>query len=82
MSIKSVKEMSRDSEGSIAVKDEYGRVSSFEQESTVFRAIDESLKDIYVEVYAPLEYTDHKDKQDKLNLFREEITKILEEKGR
>ena len=82
VSIKSVKEMSRDSEGSVMVKNENGKLISFEQESTVFRAIDESLKDIYVEVYAPLEYIDHRDKQDKLNSFREEITKILEEKGK
>lgn len=82
VSIKSVKEMSRDSEGSIVVQNENDKLSSFEQESTVFRAIDDSLKDVFVEVYAPLEYTDHKDKQNKLNLFREEITKILEEKGR
>ncbi|MDY7018823.1 MAG: HD domain-containing protein [Chloroflexota bacterium] len=82
VSIKSVKEMSRDSEGSIVVQNENGKLSSFEQESTVFRAIDESLKDIYVEVYAPIEYTDYKDKQEKLSLFREEITKILEERER
>ena len=81
VSIKSVKEMSRDSEGSIAVKDEYDRVSSFEQESTVFRAIDESLKDIYVEAYAPLEYIDPKDKQKKLASLEKDITKIIEEKG-
>ena len=82
VSIKSVKEMSRDSEGSIIVKDEYGRMSSFDQKSTVFLAIDDSLKDVFVEVYAPLEYMDYNDRQGKLNLFREEITKMLEEKGK
>jgi len=77
--IKSVREMSRNSEGEIMVIDKSGDKKSFEEESTVFSSIDESMKDMYFEVYAPLEYVDRIDKNRKLTEIRKEILNILRE---
>ncbi|OQX80479.1 MAG: hypothetical protein B6D56_05045 [Candidatus Omnitrophica bacterium 4484_70.1] len=77
--IKSVKEMSKNSEGEIIVIDKKGNKRSFEDESTVFSSIDESMRDMYFEVYAPLEYVDYKDKHKKLMKLREDILEILKE---
>jgi len=75
--IKSVKEMSRNSEGEIIVIDQKGGKRNFEEESTVFSSINESMKDMFFEVYAPLEYIDYKDKNKKLEELRKSILKIL-----
>ena len=77
--IKSVKEMSRNSEGEIIVIDKKGNKRSFEDESTVFNSIDESMRDMYFEVYAPLEYVDRKDKRKKLMVIRDGILEILKD---
>ncbi len=77
ITIKSVREMSRDSEGAVAVEKRDGKISDFEQESTIFRSIDESLKDIYFEIYAPVEYKDLRDKHEKLKNYKKEIENIL-----
>ncbi len=76
--IKSVKEMSRDSEGGIIIIDRSGNKSSFEKESIVFNSIDASMKDIYIEVYAPLDYVNQQDKNSKLAKLKKEILMILE----
>lgn len=75
--IKSVRETSRDSEGGIIIIDRIGNKKNFEEESTVFSSIDESMKDISFEVYAPLQYTDQKDKKTKIKLIGQEISNIL-----
>ncbi|MCK4404004.1 MAG: hypothetical protein KAW02_02835 [candidate division Zixibacteria bacterium] len=75
--IKSVRVMSRDSEGAVAVEKKDGRISNFEQESTIFRSIDESLTDVDFEVYAPVEYKDERDKNQRLENYRKEIQHIL-----
>ena len=77
ITIKSVREMSRDSEGAVAVEKKNGKISNFEQESTIFQSIDESLKDVYFEIYAPVEYKDQRDKSKKLEYYRKEIQDIL-----
>ena len=46
LTVKSVREMHRDSEGGIIVIDRNGNEKRFEDESTVFSSIDESMKDI------------------------------------
>ena len=71
--------MSRNSEGEIIIIDRSGNKRSFEEESTVFSSIDESMKDMYFEVYAPLEYADQKDKNEKLKKLKKGISKILRE---
>lgn len=75
--IKSVREMSRDSEGEIMVIGKEGDKGSFEDKSTVFSSIDESMKDMRFEVYAPLEYIDYRDKKKKLQYLRKGILEIL-----
>jgi len=80
--IKSVKEMSKNSEGEIIVIDKKGNKKNFEDESTVFSSIDDSMKDMYFEVYAPLEYADRKDKEEKLKEIRSGIFEILKDIGR
>jgi HD superfamily phosphohydrolase len=74
---KSVKEMSRDSEGPIMVIKKDGKTDSFEQESTVFRAIDEKITDKIFEVYAPMEYPNDLDKIKKISKIKEDIIKYL-----
>jgi HD superfamily phosphohydrolase len=76
--IKSVREMSRDSEGGIIMIGRDGTKRSFEKESTVFNSIDEHLKDVYFEVYAPFEYGDRKERSRKLVKIKQDITKILQ----
>lgn len=75
--IKSVREMSRDSEGEITVEKEDGNKSTFLNESTVFQSIDESLRDVSFEIYSPVEYKDKKDKEEKKEIYKKEIQNIL-----
>jgi HD superfamily phosphohydrolase len=74
--VKSVKEMSSDNEGDIIVISREGNKRCFKEESTVFASIDESMKDIKVEVYATLDNPSlsEKKKQD----LRASIRQILE----
>lgn len=78
--IKSVREMSRNSEGKIIIIDRTGNKKNFEEESTVFSSIDESMKDVYFEVYAPVEYVDQKNEREEIKKFQKEILEILQEK--
>lgn len=76
--VKSVKEISRndDKEGKITIKiDENKR--SFEEESTVFQSIDESLKEVWLEVYAPVSFKDKRDKDKKVKNWKTEIIDVL-----
>jgi hypothetical protein len=73
---KSVKEMSRDSEGPIMVIKKDGTKDSFEQESTVFRAIDEKIRDKILEIYIPMD-SDDQGKSKKLSKIKEDIIKYL-----
>jgi hypothetical protein len=75
--LKSVKEMSRNSEGVIMIIKKDGRPSSFEQESTIFTAIDEKINDKLFEVYAPLDYLNNLDKSKKLEKIDEQILNYL-----
>jgi hypothetical protein len=75
--IKSVREMSRDSEGKIMIIDDKGNKKAFEEESTVFSSIDESMMDMYFEVYTPLEYASQQEKYKKKRELDEKIIEIL-----
>ncbi len=77
--VKSVKEMARDNdkEGEIAIIRADGGKSDFEKESTVFQSIDASLNEIWIDVYAAVEYADDRDKESKKKKWKEEILKIL-----
>jgi uncharacterized protein len=75
--LKSVKEQSRNDEGSIIVLDQRGTLK-FEDASTLFRSIDESQNDQYVEVYAPYPFRSKVDQRNLGPKFQESISKILE----
>jgi HD superfamily phosphohydrolase len=75
--IKSVKEMSKDSEGNIIIVKSDESKRQFDEDSTVFKSIDDSIKDIIVEVYAPLEYKDIQDKEKKIKTLTKEILEML-----
>jgi HD superfamily phosphohydrolase len=75
--IKSVKEQSRDSEGSIIVLEGDRIPKSFEEISTLFHSINEKESDRFIEVFAPMKYDGELDKRKKQVLFAEGISKIL-----
>ena len=74
--IRSVREQSRNSVGPIMVL-RPGTAVTFEDESTLFRSINEAEKDEFVEVYAPVEFKDEKDKRIRLREYAEAISRII-----
>jgi HD superfamily phosphohydrolase len=74
--IKSVREQSRNSEASIVVDTSDG-LKDFEQTSTLFRSIDEAIKEKYLEVYAPIVYRDEKQKRQLQKRYKQQIREIL-----
>jgi len=77
-SIKSVREQSRNDEGSIIILKDGAR-GKFENESTLFRSIDESQNDKYIEVYAPVVYKDDVDKKRKMAKLEPLLKESIEE---
>lgn len=77
--IQSVREQSRNSEGSIMIVRHGGPPIAFEVESTLFRSIDEAQKDEYLDFYAPVTFADEKDKRRKLRQYGECISAIVEQ---
>lgn len=77
-SIKSVREQSRNDAGSIIILNNSGTPRYFEDESTLFRSIDERENDRCIEAYAPFKYIDDVDKRKKKACFNEDIQNILE----
>jgi hypothetical protein len=57
--IKSVRESSRNDEASILVGKSPNPPGKFEEESVLFSSINERFADQYVEVYAPISWSDH-----------------------
>ena len=79
--VKSVKEMARDNEpeGKISIIKNGGGREEFETASTVFRSIDDSLNEVWLEVYAPVEFRDKRDKNDKIGSWEKDIIVCLKE---
>jgi uncharacterized protein len=75
--LKSVREQSRNDERSIIVLDRDGP-RKFEDASTLFRSIDESQNDQYVEVYAPYLFRSKVDQRKLGTKFQEDIAALLE----
>lgn len=77
--VKSVKELARndDPEGKIIILKQDGSKKDFEDESTVFQSIDESLNEVYIEVYAPVTFLDNRDRQNKTSAWKGEILEVL-----
>jgi hypothetical protein len=68
-SIKSVREQSKNDAGSIIIlNDGGGAPTYFEDESTLFRSIDERENDEFIEVYAPVKYIDDADKRKRISI--------------
>ena|GEM_PF-1044570 len=76
-SIKSVKEMARDSQAPIMVRKTDGTFSSFEEESIVFKSIDATMNEIFLEVYAPLDSVAHRARREKEGNIRSAIIDLL-----
>lgn len=74
--IRSVREQSRNSVGPILVVKPGVKVT-FEEESTLFRSINEAEKDEFIEVYAPVKFKDEKDKRIKLREYAQVISTII-----
>ena len=65
LKINSVRQQSRDNEGPIMIIKNQDD-NSFERESTLFRSINEKEYDHLIEVYAPISYSDDKEKRKKI----------------
>lgn len=78
--VKSVKEMSRDSEGKIMIIGKDKKLKEFQEESTIFKSIDESMKDINFEVYAPVVYNTTIEKSKTLEPIKTKILELLKTK--
>lgn len=77
--IRSAREMSRNDEAAVRV-DIPGRPGrTLEQESTLFGSIDERLSDQFVEVYAPVIWKDHADRQCRMTRLAADLKVILEQ---
>ncbi|MBF0556992.1 MAG: HD domain-containing protein [Nitrospirae bacterium] len=75
-SIKSVRVQSRNDEGSILIlTDDQPRM--FENESTLFRSINESENDAFIEVYAPIAFVDEVKKMQHRDKCKKEIHEII-----
>jgi hypothetical protein len=75
--LKSVREQSRNEEGSILILGTNG-LRKFEDASTLFRSIDETQNDQFVQVYAPYPFHNKVDQRKLGPRFDEEIGEILE----
>ncbi len=75
--IKSVKEMSKGSEGEVIIVDKNSDKQTFNERSTVFQSIDEQMKDVYFEVYAPISFSDDRQKYVVLDSLKSDILEIM-----
>lgn len=76
--IRSAREMSRNDEAAVIVATPGQNVRTLEQESTLFASIDERLSDQYIEVYAPMEWKNHAEREQRLTHLVSTIKPILE----
>ena len=75
--IRSVREQSRNSESSILVQTADDVLVPFEEQSPLFRSIDEAVQVRFVEVYAPFECDDQTERRRRLGDLRKTIFKTL-----
>lgn len=77
-SIKSVREQARNSEASIIVMGpDVEKPAVFEAKSALFRSINEAVSEKYIEVYAPINYIDEKQKKKLKSQYYGEIRSIF-----
>lgn len=77
--IKSVREMSRNDEGPIPVERGINAPSTFEEESTLFKSINEKLNQAFVEIYAPVSYDTPVDRTKLKKAIDEVVTDHIED---
>ena len=75
--IKSVREASRNDEASILVAKPSRMPGKFEDESVLFSSINERLSDEYVEVYAPVSWSDPAERARHLNAITPALKEII-----
>ncbi|MCE5272217.1 HD domain-containing protein [bacterium] len=73
---KSVREQSRNNEGSILILKGSGP-QKFEDVSTLFRSISESESDKFLQIYAPVEFNDDADKRRKKQKYNQDIEQLI-----
>lgn len=77
---KSVKEMSRDDdEGKLIILSNDGSKREFQDESLIFKSIDDTLNEIYFQVYAPFEFGSVQEKEKKQKKIKDDIIQILKD---
>ena len=75
--IKSVRESSRNDEASILVGKSPNPPGKFEEESVLFSSINERFSDQYVEVYAPISWRDHAERNRLLNKLTAHLKDVI-----
>jgi len=75
--IKSVRESSRNDEASILVSKSPNPPGKFEEESVLFSSINERLADQYVEIYAPVPWRDHAERNKLLNKVTANLKDVI-----
>jgi len=76
--VQSVRMQSKNEEEPIMVDSSSTVPKSFEDESALFRSINEAEKDEFIEIYAPVEFADETDKRKKLRDYYNCIHSIIE----
>ena len=75
--VQSVRMHSKNEEEPIIVHSSSTVPKSFEDESTLFRSINEAEKDEFIEIYAPVEFADEADKRKKLREYSKHIHRMI-----
>jgi len=74
--VKSVRAQAATTEGQVIVLTTNGP-RYFDQESSLFKSIDEAIQEQFLEIYAPVEYKDDKEKKRRRREFYDDITGII-----
>ncbi len=75
--VKSVKEMSRNDEAPILV-DRHPKPVPFEQESNLFQSIKEGFNEEFIEIYAPVTWDNHSDREKLCDRLKGDIIGVIE----
>lgn len=76
--LRTIRDSSKESEDKILIRSKNGDIKDFEEESIVFNSISQPLKDIFLDIYAPLEFSDKRNKAMKKKSLRKKILELLE----
>ncbi len=76
--IQSVREQSRNSEDAVSIVRADGTPVAFDEESTLFHSIDAAQKDEYLDIYAPVQFGDAYERDQKLRELDQELGCFVE----